>query len=101
MEWQKALKISDLKDGQMEVLSLGGKPVVLAQVGQSYFAFDDECTHRQCSLGGGFLEGTALECPCHGARFDISNGGVLALPATVPIRTYATKVEEGTVFVEI
>ena len=56
------------------------------QVG-TYYAFDDACTHEQCSLAEeGELAGTTLTCTCHGSEFDVRTGKVLAPPATVPVK---------------
>jgi len=42
-----------------------------------------------------------LECPRHGARFDVTNGRPMTLPAVVPVRRFPVKVEGGRVFVEV
>jgi len=101
MEWKTAMKANDLKNGQMKIVSIVDKLIVLTQVDGKYYAFDDTCTHKHCSLGEGFLEGTVVECPCHGARFDVTQGQVVSLPATLPIKTYAVKEENGALLVEV
>jgi nitrite reductase/ring-hydroxylating ferredoxin subunit len=55
--------------------------------GQSY-AFQDGCTHQQCSLSEGFLDEYAIICPCHQSVFDVRDGQVLLGPATVPLTTF-------------
>lgn len=85
----------------MKTLTLNGKPVAVTKVGDSYLAFADECTHMHCSLSMGFLEGNVVECPCHGAKFDVSDGKVLALPATQPLGTYPTKIEGDQLMIDI
>ena len=52
-------------------------------------------------LDQGELDGTAIECPRHGGRFDVTTGRVLALPPVRPVRTYAVRVENGAIAVEI
>ena len=42
-----------------------------------------------------------LTCDWHGASFDVCTGRVLGLPATSPLRTYDTRVEDGRVFVTL
>jgi len=42
-----------------------------------------------------------VECPRHGARFDIRTGAVLAMPATAPVPTYAVRVQGDEIQVEL
>ena len=101
MNWHEVLSVSQLKTNEMKVVEILGKRISVAKVGSDFFAFDDTCTHHQCSLSEGFIEGTTVECPCHGALFDIKSGNVLRLPATVAICTYPVKVENEMIFVEV
>jgi len=92
---------NDIEDGKIKEFTLEGKQIAIANNDGDYFAFDSSCTHAQCSLAGGFLEGYTLTCYCHGAQFDISNGDVLAAPATQSLNTYPVKIEGKDIFVEI
>lgn len=47
------------------------------------------------------LDGHQIECPRHGARFDVTTGKVMRLPAVRPIRSYPTRVVGGEVEVEL
>jgi len=76
----------------------GGEPALRARDGKVH-ALDDVCTHALALLSQGFIEGGAVECPLHGARFDIATGRCLAPPATVDLRTYEVRIEGGEVFV--
>jgi nitrite reductase/ring-hydroxylating ferredoxin subunit len=51
-----------------------GTRIAVANVGGTYYAFDDTCTHEQCSLAEGDLAGTTVTCMCHGAEFDVRTG---------------------------
>jgi 3-phenylpropionate/trans-cinnamate dioxygenase ferredoxin subunit len=61
--------------------------VAIARVGGRPFAFNDLCTcaAEPCPLSGGLLEGTTLQCQCHGSRFDITTGAVVNGPATAAL----------------
>jgi nucleotide-binding universal stress UspA family protein len=61
------------------VADVRGTKIAVAKVGGTYYAFDDRCTHQQCSLAEGDLAGTTVTCMCHGAEFDVRTGEVLAL----------------------
>ncbi|MDO8434168.1 MAG: bifunctional 3-phenylpropionate/cinnamic acid dioxygenase ferredoxin subunit [Candidatus Binatus sp.] len=76
-------------------------PIAMFRVGDKYYAVDDTCTHAQSSLSEGYIEGDAVECAFHGARFCLRTGKVLMLPASKPLRTYPVKVEGNEIFVEI
>jgi nitrite reductase/ring-hydroxylating ferredoxin subunit len=84
---------ADLSEGEMRAFEVGGRRVTVANVGGSLHAFDDTCTHRQCSLAEGDLEEATVTCPCHGSQFDVATGVVLNPPATEPVRTYPVRVE--------
>lgn len=79
------LKISELLEGQPTRLDLEGKGVLVARVGQAFYAIGDRCTHLGCSLSKGTLEATFITCPCHGSKFDITTGKVVAWVGKHPI----------------
>src|SRR5216683_5413731 len=76
-------------------------PIAVFRVGASYYAVDDTCTHAQSSLSEGYIEGEAVECAFHGARFCLKTGKALSLPASKALRTYPIKVEGGDILVEV
>jgi 3-phenylpropionate/trans-cinnamate dioxygenase ferredoxin subunit len=67
----------------------------------TYFATDGHCTHERELLCDGLVMGTTIECPKHNGRFDYTSGAALGAPVLVDVRTYPTKVEDGTVYVEV
>ena len=84
---------TDIPNGSVKTIHAFGKPIAIANVDGQYFAVDDLCTHKECSLGSeGFLDGNVITCGCHGAQFDAANGKVIALPATQDLRTYEVKI---------
>ena len=95
------LKTADVPADGMVVVDVDGARIAVANVQGVFYAFDDECTHEQCSLAEGDLAGTTLTCMCHGAEFDVRSGAVLAPPAVVPIRVYRTRVEGDALHIEI
>jgi nitrite reductase/ring-hydroxylating ferredoxin subunit len=87
--------------GNLVAVEVGGVRIAIANVNGQLYAFDDTCTHEQCSLAEGILEDAVVTCPCHGAQFDVKTGRVVAPPAPSPVRSYPLRVENGQVVLEI
>jgi nitrite reductase/ring-hydroxylating ferredoxin subunit len=83
----------ELKVGQMKLLHVNGRRIVLARTEEGHVAFDDHCTHRGGSLADGTLACGTVTCPWHGSQYDAATGAVKSGPTTEPIRTY--RVEES------
>ena len=96
-----AVKASELKQGGVVAIDVRGTLIALANVEGTYYAFDDLCTHEQCSLAEGDLTGTTIACMCHGAEFDIRTGEVLAPPAPSPIKVYPVRINGDSVEIEV
>ena len=96
-QFVKLAEIDDVAPGQVKVYEAQGRRIALCNVEGTFYAIDDVCTHDGGSLDQGELEGYQIECPRHGARFDVRSGRALALPAVVPVRSYPVRVEDGVV----
>lgn len=94
-------KTTDIPDPGKQVFEVGDHFVLVAHVGGAFYAIEDRCTHDDGPLGEGPLEGLAVVCPRHGARFDVRDGRVLAMPATRPVPSFEVKVEGDDVLVKI
>ncbi len=92
--------VDDVPDGEIRAFDVQGNPVAVVNVQGTFYAINDLCTHRQCSLAEGDLEGTTLECICHGSQFDVTTGEVLNGPATEPVAKYEVRVEDGSIQVQ-
>lgn len=97
---EKGVRKNDVQPDKMAAFEVEGNRVAVANVGGTFYGFDDTCTHRQCSLVEGILEGTTVTCPCHGSQFDVRTGAVLSPPAVQPVRTYKVRVEGDTLKLE-
>jgi nitrite reductase/ring-hydroxylating ferredoxin subunit len=83
----------EVPEGEIRQFQAGSEDVAVANVEGELHAFSDVCTHRQCSLAEGDLEGTTVTCICHGSQFDVTTGDVLGGPATEPVQTFELTVE--------
>jgi 3-phenylpropionate/trans-cinnamate dioxygenase ferredoxin component len=101
-EFVTAIKTSEVPVGGVTAIDVRGTRIAVANVGGSYYAFDDDCTHEQCSLAEyGELAGTTLTCTCHGSEFDVRTGNVLAPPATGPVKVYPVRVAADALQIEV
>ena len=101
MTWVRVADEGETEAGKVRVFDLDGRRIALCTTDHGHFAIDDVCTHDGGPLDQGELSGDIIECPRHGARFDVTTGAVKALPAVRPVKTYATRVVDGQIEVEI
>jgi nitrite reductase/ring-hydroxylating ferredoxin subunit len=105
-----------LGDGAMQEVQAGDQTILLARVEGSYYAVQSRCPHLRGHLARGRLDGRVVTCPLHGSTFDVTTGANLewveGLPGVVRsvaralstphgLETFAVKVEEGRVWVEL
>jgi 3-phenylpropionate/trans-cinnamate dioxygenase ferredoxin subunit len=86
-------RVGEIAKGTCKIVRIDDQPVAVFHLDDGYYAIDDVCTHDGGPLAEGPLDGDVIECPRHGARFDVKTGAVLCLPATAPVPTYAVRVE--------
>jgi len=86
-------RASEIPDGEMKVFTVSGYDVTVANVGGTFRAFQDGCTHQTCSLAEGDLEGNVVVCLCHNGEFDVATGAVVGGPPPAPIPVYEVRVE--------
>lgn len=83
----------EIQPGERLVVELGRDWVAIFNVDGAYYAIEDRCTHDDGPLAEGKLDGFVIECPRHGACFDITNGRVLSPPALVNVPCYQVRIE--------
>ena len=93
--------VDDLGDRELAAFPVTGKRIAIAKAGDAFYAFGDTCTHQGCSLAQGELDGTTVTCPCHGSEFDVTTGEVLRGPAREPVQSYAVRIEDGLLRIEV
>ena len=96
----RVCKATELTPGMVTRVELDGTPVAVVNVDGSFYAVADTCTHEEASLSEGEVEDDTIECPKHGAVFHLPTGEVRSLPATKPVATFATTVEDEDLYVE-
>lgn len=100
-EFIACAKVSEFASRKSLCKTLNGIKIALFKVGDEYCAVNNTCSHAGGSLADGFVDGGVVECPLHGARFDVRTGAVVGLPATRPQERYRVEVRGEEVFVEV
>lgn len=99
---QKELgKTQAFADHSMKGIERDGKLILIAKIGDNFFAIGDRCTHKGCKLSNGKLEGETVRCHCHGSVFNIRTGEVVKGPATRSAVSYSITNEMGSLKIEI
>jgi 3-phenylpropionate/trans-cinnamate dioxygenase ferredoxin subunit len=105
----------ELQSGQMKMFKVGAREILLARVGDDFYAADNGCPHMGGRLSEGKLEKTVVTCPRHHSQFDLVDGHVVrwtdysgiklsmakTLKSPKPVKTYEVKVEGGKVLVAV
>jgi nitrite reductase/ring-hydroxylating ferredoxin subunit len=88
--------------GEVAVVDVEGRSLCIGHtVDGRWGAIDNVCTHDGGVLGQGELDDVCVECPRHGARFDLFSGEVRALPAVFPVNAYPAREVDGAVEVDL
>ena len=99
MTFQSVARVDDIPDGSGKTVDIDGKLIAVFNLGGEFYAIENVCPHRGGSLGDGTIYEGAVICPDHSYQFDIKTGNPFGFPNGV--KTFKTKVENGTVFVDI
>lgn len=94
-------KLDDVPAGKIRVVEVGERRIALCNHDGTIYAIADECTHDRGPLDQGELIGNEVECPRHGARFDIVTGRATRLPAVRPVKTYPVVMQGDSIAVEV
>lgn len=97
----KAADKSELKSGEKLLVEIDDRLVILFQVGDNYFCLDDVCTHDGGTLSDGDFHEYEIECPRHGAKFDVRCGKAMCMPATQATTSHEVSVDGDEIFVKL
>lgn len=100
-EFVRAARLADVPVGTALGVVVAEVPVALYNVEGEIYATHDICSHALAHLSQGKLDGATIECPLHGAKFDVRTGRNLRFPAVVPVKRYEVKLEGDEVWVAV
>lgn len=98
--WVTVARASDIAEGGSTIVRIDDTAVAVFHLADGWYAIEDVCTHDGGPVAEGRLEGCIIECPRHGATFDVKTGAALTFPAVSPVATYAVRVVGDDVQVE-
>lgn len=93
LDWLAVATVDELGNGERILVDVDGERIAVFNIAGEYFAIADVCSHDDGPVAEGELDGYEIECPRHGALFDIRTGKALTLPAVVDIPAYPVRVE--------
>jgi nitrite reductase/ring-hydroxylating ferredoxin subunit len=100
--WAALCPLDSLPEGEgMYPFEIGSRRVVIYRVEGAIYATDNVCSHAFALLTDGWLEDGLVECPLHGAQFDVRTGEAVRGPADCPVATFQTRVRDGMIEVLI
>src|SRR5438876_11740320 len=100
-EFIKVATTDEIAPGQAKLVEVGGSEIALFNVGGSFHAIDNTCTHVGGPLSEGEIDGAEVTCPWHGAMFDVTTGQVLGSPAASNVTRYNVRCEDSDIEIEV
>ena len=97
-EWERIASISELEGTDRVSVIVDDTPALLIQDKDSLYVVEDVCTHDGQPLTDGEIVDGSIECPRHGAQFDIATGAVRCMPATEPIHVFDVENRDGEIY---
>ncbi|RID89077.1 non-heme iron oxygenase ferredoxin subunit [Peribacillus asahii] len=102
MAWIKVANTDDVKQvSDMKEINVSEQSLVLFKIDEGYFVTSNLCTHRKQYLTDGSVDGSAVNCPRHGGKFDIKTGEPLAGPCYTALETYPVDIRDDEVWIDI
>jgi nitrite reductase/ring-hydroxylating ferredoxin subunit/uncharacterized membrane protein len=94
-EYEAVLPVAEAKENALYRVTVGGVPVLLVKLNDTYAAISATCSHAGGPLDEGTLAGGIVQCPWHGSRFRLRDGKAVTGPATVNQPRYDVRVRDG------
>jgi 3-phenylpropionate/trans-cinnamate dioxygenase ferredoxin subunit len=96
-DWTSVARAARFKAGQVKTVEVDGVMVAVFNLDGDFIAIEDVCPHDGSEISSGCVKNGVLECPHHGATFDLRSGAVLTPPAYEPLEMMELRVEDGVV----
>jgi nitrite reductase/ring-hydroxylating ferredoxin subunit len=100
-DFVKIASVHEIAPGQAKLVEVNGNEIALFNLGGTFHAIDNSCTHVGGPLCEGELSGSEVICPWHGAAFDITTGRAVGPPAIEAVNRYNLRITDGNIEIEI
>lgn len=99
MSWKKLCNINELTEKGLKRFEVDGVPMVVARVGDEFFAYPPLCPHQEEQLeASGVCDGEMLTCTKHLWQWDMRTGEERGM-AEKPLLMYDVKTEADDLWV--
>ena len=96
--WVRVGTRAELLPGEFKIVWDGDTAIAVFNIDGQLYAVEDICTHDGGELAGGDVIGVEVECPRHGARFDLRTGAVTCPPAYTPIACFPVQERDDAIW---
>ncbi len=100
-DWHDVAALSQLDADFPLGIEVAGQKMGLFLQGDCVHALEDVCPHAYALLSQGFVDGGQIECPLHGARFEIASGKCLTEIGQRDLQSFPVRVVDGRVSVQV
>jgi 3-phenylpropionate/trans-cinnamate dioxygenase ferredoxin subunit/naphthalene 1,2-dioxygenase system ferredoxin subunit len=94
-DWRDLIDLTALEPGWVTRVMLGSRPLAVYDTPSGYFVSLALCNHGGADLCDGYFDGHVIECPLHQGAFDVRDGRPVSAPATRPMRSFPTRIQDG------
>ena len=101
IEFHAVATTAEVTEDEPKAVSIGRMDIGIYKLEGEFYAIDDICTHAYACMTDGYIDDGQIECPLHGACFDIKTGKALTAPATIDLRPYEVKIEGDQIMVGV
>jgi nitrite reductase (NADH) small subunit len=100
--WVRVTRCDSVPLREGRAVRLGGREIAIFNLGDRFFATDNQCPHQGGPLCDGIVTGSSVVCPLHSWKVRLDSGNV-ERPAAghACVATYATRVEDGIVWLQV
>lgn len=100
-EFKRICGDNEIAEGTVKTFRIEDTAIAVARYDGVVYAVDDICTHDGGDLGAGDIVDGQIQCPRHGARFDLKTGNATQMPAVIGVGTYRVRIENGDILVAL
>ena len=109
MEYVRVARAAEVAPGKIVPIEASGRKLLLARVGDRFYAAQRKCPHLGFNLCRGSLDGASVICPLHKAKFDLASGAIerdpkllfLNMKAKTDLAVYPVRIEGEEVLVGV